>query len=94
MIATIRSYPKHTSIIWKKGNKPIDITITKYAGSLDVGDRPALCINNVKEDDGDVYTIEVQNALGKGTCNEELFVIGGKYDIIVEKNNISNLNYV
>lgn len=78
MIATIRSYPKHTSVIWKKGKELIDITLPKYAGSSDVGDRPVLCINNVKEEDGDVYTIEVQNALGKGTCNEELFVIGGK----------------
>lgn len=78
MIATIRSYPKHTSVIWKKGKELIDITLPKYAGSSDVGDRPVLCINNVKKEDGDVYTIEVQNALGKGTCNEELFVIGGK----------------
>lgn len=80
MIAAIRSYPKHDSVIWKKGNDPIaiDINLPKYAGSSVVGDRPVLCINDTIEDDGDIYTIEVENQYGIGTSTEELFVIGGK----------------
>lgn len=78
IIATVRSYPKHTSVVWKKGEKCIDITQPKYDGSSVVGNCPILCINNTKEEDGDVYTIEVQNEWGKGTSSEELFVIGGK----------------
>lgn len=59
MIVIIWSYFKYISIIWKKGNKFIDIIFIKYVGSLNVGDCVVLCINNVKEDDGDVYIIEV-----------------------------------
>lgn len=65
-------------MIWKKGKKQINITLPKYAGSSDVGDRPILCITNVEEEDKDVYTIEVQNASGKGICSEKLLVLGGK----------------
>lgn len=67
-------------MVWKKGNDPIaiDITLLKYAGSSDVGDRPVLCINDTIEDDGDNYTIEVENQYGTGTSTKKLVVIGGK----------------
>lgn len=52
MIATIRSYPKYTSVIWKKGEECIDITQPKYDGSSVGGDSPVLCINNTKEEEG------------------------------------------
>lgn len=71
-------YPKHTGVIWKKCEQCIDITQPKYYGSSVGGDSPVLCINNTKEEDGGVYTIEVHNELGKGTSSEELFVTGGK----------------
>lgn len=85
MIAAIRSYPKHYSVIWKKGNDPIaiDINLPKYAGSSVVGDRPVLCINDTIEDDGDIYTIEVKNQYGIGTSTEELFVIGVRKMLLI-----------
>lgn len=76
--ATIRSFPKHHSVLWKKDDDPIDITLPKYKGSSDVGDCPLLCINNIKEEDEAAYTIEVQNECGKGIDTEKLKVIGGK----------------
>lgn len=94
IIATVRSYPKHTSVVWKKGERCIDINQPKFDGSSVVGDCPFLCINNTKEEDGDVYTIEVQNEFGKGTSSEELFVIGGKISkkvVHMEKNSILKL---
>lgn len=82
--ATIRSFPKHDCVTWKKGEKTIDLSLPKYAGSSDVGDRPVLCINNIEEEDEDVYTIEVRNKLGKGTCSRKMEIIGGKITIILQ----------
>lgn len=63
-------------MIWKKGEDPIDITLPKYTGSSVEGNSPVLCINNVEEEDGDDYTIDVQNEMGKAICSRK--VIGGK----------------
>lgn len=68
--------------MWRKGEKTIDLSLHKYAGSSDVSDRPVLCINDVKEEDRDVYTIEVQNEQGKSTCSKKLEVVGGKITLI------------
>lgn len=76
--AAIRSYPKHNSAIWKKGEDPIDITLPKYAGSSVDGDSPVMCINNVEEEDGADYTIEVQNEKGKAIGSRTVQVLGGK----------------
>lgn len=78
--ANIRSFPKHSNVIWTKGkDKQIDITQPKYIGSSIVGDCPVLCINNASKDDEDIYSVEVSNALGKDICkSEKLKVIGGK----------------
>lgn len=63
MIVVIWSYFKYDSVIWKKGNDliVIDINFFKYVGSLVVGDCFVLCINDIIEDDGDIYIIEVEN---------------------------------
>lgn len=75
----IRSFPKHTRVIWMKGDEEIDITQPKYKGSSDVGDCPLLCINDVNTEDQVEYTIQVYNELGMGMCkSEKLIVIGGK----------------
>lgn len=77
--AVIRSFPKHVRVIWMKGNEHIDITQPKYNGSLDVGYHPVLCINNVKEEDEDVYTIKVRNGIGNDACcAERLIIMKGK----------------
>lgn len=76
--AMIRSFPKHTKVIWMKGNEEIDINQPNYTGSSDVGDCPVLRINNVKTEDQDEYSIEVCNELGNERCKRELKVIGGK----------------
>lgn len=65
-------------MIWKKGEDPIDITLPKYAGSSVDGDSPVLCINNVEEEDGADYTIEVQNEMGKAIGSRTVQVLGGK----------------
>lgn len=78
IIATIRSFPKHSSVIWKKGEDIIDITLPKYAGSLFDGNHLILYIANVEEEDEDVYTIEVQNEKGIATCSRKVVVLGGK----------------
>lgn len=76
---TIRSFPKHTRVIWMKGDEEIDITRPKYKGSSDIGDCPLLCIHNVNSEDQDEYTVQVYNELGMGKCkSEKLVVIGGK----------------
>lgn len=76
--AMIRSFPKHTGVIWMKGKEPIDISQPKYIGSLNYGECPVLKINNVKKDDRDIYSIKVSNELGEETCsNGTLEVVGG-----------------
>lgn len=76
--AMIRSFPKHTGVIWMKGEEPIDISQPKYIGSLNYGECPVLKINNVKKDDRGIYSIKVSNELGEETCsNGTLEVVGG-----------------
>lgn len=77
--ANVRSFPKHTCVIWKKGSEKIDIDLPKYRGSSEDENFPVLHINNATGEDEDFYTVEVYNKLGIGTCSsEKLKVNGGK----------------
>lgn len=58
-----------------KGNEHLDITQPKYNGSSDLGYHPVLCINNVKEEDEDVYKIKVRNGIGDDVCCAEELII-------------------
>lgn len=76
--ATIRSFPQHDRVTWKKNEKEIDITLPKYDGSTDTGNFPVLCIKNVqKKNDEGTYTIVVHNKLGEGKYNDKLVIIEG-----------------
>lgn len=75
--ATIRGFPEDYRVKWMKDKRDIDITNPKYKGSKNNGDISVLSIKNVEEDDNAVYTIEVENTLGKGLSSEKLVVIGG-----------------
>lgn len=77
--ATIRSFINDTFTMWKKGEQIIDIIKPKYKGSLNVGNCPVLCINNVSKIDEGVYSIHVRNKWGKTTFDyEKLIVTGSK----------------
>lgn len=73
--ASVRSFIDHTKTIWKKGGAIIDIRNRKYEGSSNVGNSPVLCINNVNEEDEDVYTIVVSNDWGKTSLDFERLVL-------------------
>lgn len=78
--AKIRSFPKHTQLVWMKDTIPINLKEPKYMGSTCQGDNPVLCINKVTKEDEAVYSIEAENEFGKGRCcSEKLEVIGGKW---------------
>lgn len=82
--ATIRCFPKHDPVIWMKGRYHIDITQPKYKGSSDVGNSPVLCINSLTMEDEDIYSIEANNEIGRGTsCTQKLKVYGGKTDLFL-----------
>lgn len=51
-------------MLWKKGNEYININVLKYEGSIEFGDNFVLCFNDVKEEDIDLYIIEVNILLG------------------------------
>lgn len=69
--ATIRSFPQHDRVTWKKNREKIDITLPKYDGSTDIGNSPILCIKNVrKRNDEGIYTI-----IGEGNDNSKLVII-------------------
>lgn len=74
--ASIRSFMKDTSTMWMKGDKKIDITMSKYNGSSVVGNCPVLCINNVSEEDEAMYAIYVRNEWDE-TCPECRLVVTG-----------------
>lgn len=76
--ASIRSCIKHTSTVWRKGEKTIDINSRKFEGSSTVGCHPVLCINNVDEEDEDFYSIHVSNKWGDTTLSKRLVLIGSK----------------
>lgn len=80
--ASIRSFIKHTYTVWKKGKETIDTDSPKYKGSSTGGCHPVLCINNVNEEDEDVYTIHVSNKWGKKTLSTSLVLIGSKDDFV------------
>lgn len=63
--AKIEGCPKYRRVIWIKDDQNIDLTDTKYKGSKCDGKFALLCINDVKENDEAIYTIEVSNELEK-----------------------------
>lgn len=69
------SFIDYIKIIWKKGGVIIDIRNCKYEGSLNVGNSFVLCINNVNEEDEDVYMIVVSNDWGKILFDFERLVL-------------------
>lgn len=77
--ATIWSFPKHSSVVWRKGMMDIDITHPKYSGSSCDGNKPVLCIKELIKEDEDTYEIEVKNEKGTTSHRSKLNVIGGKY---------------
>ena len=79
IIATIWSFPKHSSVVWRKGKMDININQQKYRGSSCDGNKPVLCIEELIKEDEDTYEIEVKNEKGTATCRSKLNVIGGKY---------------
>lgn len=79
--ATIRNMYNHQNVIWMKGNQRININDPKYEGSRETGNDPVLCIKNVREEDSDIYTIEVENQLGSERGRQRLEVIEGKKNI-------------
>lgn len=82
--ASIRSCIKHTSTVWRKGEKTIDINSRKFEGSSTVGCHPVLCINNVDEEDEDFYSIHVSNKWGDTTLSKRLVLIGKKPTVCVK----------
>lgn len=78
--ASIRSFIKKTSTEWRKGGETIDTDSPKYKGSSTAGCHPVLCINNVNEEDEDVYTIHVSNKWGETTLNKRLVLTKSKDD--------------
>lgn len=82
--ATIRSFPKHTGVIWMKDKEIIDTKSPKYEGSKDNDKYSVLSIKNVNKEDEKVYTVEITNDLGKAKCSsDQLKVIGGKSIVII-----------
>lgn len=80
--ATIWSFPKHSSVVWRKGIMDININQPKYRGSSCDGQKPVLCIEKLIKEDEDTYEIEVKNEKGTATGYSKLNVIGGKYIFI------------
>lgn len=76
--AKIRGFPKHQGVLWKKDNQYININTPKYEGSTESGDNPVLCINDVIDNDIDLYTIEVNTSSGIKQCGQILEVLKGK----------------
>ena len=81
--ATIKSFPKHSSVVWIKGQNTIDIKQAKYEGSVCDGEKPVLCIKHVTKEDEGTYKIKVINDKGATTSFEQNFnVIGGKLQFL------------
>ena len=77
--ATIRSYPTHCDVKWKKGSNTLNLNDTKYKGSSAEFSNPVLRINMVTKEDNDIYRIEAQNIHGEGTSQSiALEVIAGE----------------
>lgn len=76
--AKIEGCPKYRRVIWIKDDQNIDLTDTKYKGSKCDGKFALLCINDVKENDEAIYTIEVSNELEKVKSSQKLVVIRGR----------------
>lgn len=76
--AKIVGFSKYPLVNWKKDDQDIDFTGSKYEGSKRDGDSAVLCINDVKENDDAIYTIEVSNGLEKVKRSQKLVVIRGR----------------
>lgn len=76
--ANIEGCPKYRRVIWIKDDQNIDLTDTKYKGSTCDDKFALLCINDVKENDEAIYTIEVSNELEKVKSSQKLVVIKSK----------------
>lgn len=76
--AKVEGFSKYSYVNWKKDNQDIDFTNTKYEGSKRDGFSAVLCINDVKENDEAIYTIEVSNGLEKVKRSQKLVVIRGR----------------
>lgn len=76
--AKIRGFSNHQNVLWKKGNQQINIDNSKYDGSTKSGNNPVLCINDVKEEDNGLYTIEVDTPSGIIPSSQTLEVLKGK----------------
>lgn len=82
--ATIRSFPKHTGVIWMKDQEYINTKSPKYEGSKNDDKYSVLSIKKVNREDEGVYTVEITNDLGKAKCSSDrLRVIGGKSKVII-----------
>lgn len=75
--AVIKSFPAYQKVIWTKNGEEIDIDEPKYEGSKKDANFEVLCINDVEEEDGGMYTIEVYNELGKDQSSQEMKIIAG-----------------
>lgn len=82
--ATIRGFPKYDSdsVTWMKDNQRISNDDPKYERNINNSGCPVLKIKKVTEEDMGVYTIIVQNDLGKGKGCSDLEVVGGKFFIL------------
>lgn len=78
LTATIRGFPKKYEITWKKDNQKLNTTDPKYKGTKNDDRHPVLHINNIKKEDEGIYTIEVNNEMGKGQSSITLVVVKGK----------------
>lgn len=76
--AKIEGFSNYPCVNWIKDNQNVDITDTKYEGSKRGGNFAVLCINDVKENDEAIYTIEVSNELEKVKRSQKLVVIRGR----------------
>lgn len=77
--ATIRSYPKHCDVIWKRGSTILNLNDTRYKGSSVESRNPILRINMVTKEDNGIYSVEARNIHGDGISQfVALEIIGGK----------------
>lgn len=84
----MRAFTTHYVVFWKKDNQEIDNNNPKYEMSVNKNDDSAtLCIKNIKNEDGGIYTIEVQSELGDSHSSQTLLVIEGRVEQLFHKNN-------
>ncbi|XP_061179431.1 obscurin-like, partial [Saccostrea echinata] len=75
-MASIRSTPILTSVVWKKGKEVIDPKDPKYKESTYFTVNPVLKINKINKEDEGVYEIEATNPVGT-TCTSVKLTVNG-----------------